>query len=192
MRTGMLCLAVFILAVRMMPAPATAVENIRVAERLHQGDSIGAFRVTKVGGAIDDGVETGEDLCYRCRYGSRPMVLIFARKSGPGLKRLAERVDAAINANQDAHLRGLMTFIGDEPAELTATATEFVSECPVRMLPVAVAEEAMTGPVDYRIPADAPVTVIIANDSQVVQTAVFPIEEVDSDAVMEAVTAILP
>lgn len=191
MRTGMLCLAVFILAASMMSAPVAAVENIRIAGRLRSGDSIGAFRVTKVGGAIDDGVEAGEDLCYRCRYGSRPMVLIFARKSGPGLKRLAERVDAAIDANQDAHLRGLLTFFGDEPAKLTDAATEFVSECPVRMLPVTVAEEATTGPVDYRIDVNAPLTVIIASDSQVVETAVFSDEAIDPDAVMEVVSTIL-
>ena len=36
------------------------------------GDSIGAFNVTKLCGAEDDGVEAGKTLCYRCKNGKRP------------------------------------------------------------------------------------------------------------------------
>lgn len=32
---------------------------------LQVGDSVGAFDVTKCGGAVDDGVEVGQKLCYR-------------------------------------------------------------------------------------------------------------------------------
>lgn len=192
MRTGMLCLVAFVLTTTMVPAPTMAVETMRTAGRLNPGDSVGAFRVTKIGGAIDDGVSVGEDLCYRCRYGSRPMVLIFARQNGPGLRRLAERIDGAIDAGQEAHLRGLLTFIGDEPTKLTNTATKFLSQCPVRSLPVAVAAEAMTGPVGYRIAPTAPVTVIIANDSQVVESTVFSIDAIDADAIMDTVATMSP
>ncbi len=52
----------------------------KAEECLKQGDPIGAFYVTKVAGADEDGVPVGEELCYRCKYGSRPMVMVFTSK----------------------------------------------------------------------------------------------------------------
>jgi hypothetical protein len=188
----MLCLMAVVVWIVFATEPTVlAVENMRVVQTLGPGDPIGAFRVTKIGGAVEDGVAPGEDLCYRCRYGSRPMVLIFARKSGPGLVRLAQRLDAAIDSHRDTHVRGLLTFIGDQPAELSDAATKFVSESEVRCLPIVVAEDAVTGPIDYRIPESAAVTVIVASDSQVVQTNVFTVDTIDADAVLKTLETIV-
>lgn len=169
-----------------------AVENIRTQSMLLPGDAVGAFRVVKIGGAVEDGVSPGEDLCYRCRYGSRPMVMIFARQNGPGLVTLVKRLDAAIASHQDGHLRGLLTFIGDEPSNLTEVATQCVSESEVKWLPITIADDAATGPANYYIPPGAPITIVIAQDSQVVQASVFSNDDIDTDAIMDVVTAMVP
>ena len=89
------------------------------AECLKKGDSIGVFYVTKVAGAVDDGVEPGEDLCYRCRYGSSPMVIIFARETGGKVPELISQLDAAVAENEESSLKGLLTLMGDDVSQLT-------------------------------------------------------------------------
>ena len=44
---------------------------------LQVGERIGAFYVTKLAGAEDDGVAVGKNLCYRCKNGGRPQVMVF-------------------------------------------------------------------------------------------------------------------
>ncbi|MFN5949118.1 MAG: hypothetical protein ACK43N_11540, partial [Pirellulaceae bacterium] len=67
------CIALAAL-VSLFPATGSAKEP---AKGLQSGDALGAFTVQKVGGATEDGVEVGESLCYRCKFQSRPMVLVF-------------------------------------------------------------------------------------------------------------------
>ena len=57
---------------------------------LQQGDSVGVFYVTKVAGATNDGVAPGEQLCYRCRYGSSPIIMVFARRTGGACHRVGQ------------------------------------------------------------------------------------------------------
>ena len=61
----------------------------------------------------------------------------------------------------------------------------------VEHVPVVVAKEVQTGPLNYRLPADADVTVVVAKDSQVVKTHTFTSEKVDIAAVMDEVERIL-
>jgi hypothetical protein len=39
--------------------------DIELKSGLKVGDSVGAFQVVKCGGAVDDGVKDGQELCYR-------------------------------------------------------------------------------------------------------------------------------
>ncbi|MEL6109663.1 MAG: hypothetical protein AAFU85_26945, partial [Planctomycetota bacterium] len=98
--------------------------NAADSECLKEGDAIGAFYVTKVAGAEQDGVEKGTELCYRCRYGSRPMVMVFARKSGGKVTDLVKELDAAIADNEGEELKGLLTLMGEDASALKETAVK--------------------------------------------------------------------
>jgi hypothetical protein len=160
-------------------------------ECLKQGDPIGVFYVTKVAGAEDDGVEPGEDLCYRCRYGSRPMVMVFARDTGGNVPELLKKIEAAVVANEDASLRGLMTLIGEDAAKLKEEAGKLAKKSSVKKVPVVVAKETKTGPLNYRLPSDVAVTIVVARDSQVVNTYLYAADEIDIAAVMSEVQQML-
>lgn len=157
---------------------------------LKQGDPIGAFRVTKVAGAEDDGVEPGDDLCYRCRYGSRPMVMIFARDTGGKVTDLVQKLDVAVGENEESRLSGLLTFIGAEASELKTKATEFAKASGVKRVPVVVAKDAKTGPLAYQI-SDAAVTIVVAKDSQVIAAHAFDADSIDVAKVMQEVKQML-
>jgi hypothetical protein len=160
-------------------------------ECLKQGDSIGVFYVTKVAGAEDDGVEPGEDLCYRCRYGSRPMVMVFARDTGGNVPELLKKIEAAVVANEDASFQGLMTLVGEDAAKLKEEAGKLAKKSSVKKVPVVVAKETKTGPLNYRLPSDVAVTIVVARDSQVVNTYLYAADEIDIAAVMSEVQQML-
>lgn len=158
---------------------------------LRQGDSVGVFYVTKVAGAEDDGVRPGEQLCYRCRYGSSPMVMVFARRTGGRVTELVKRIDKAVFSNRKRRLKGLVTMMGENPSAVKAAAGQVAAEAEVEHVPVVVAKEVKTGPLNYKLPADADVTIVVAKDSQVVKTHTFTSEKVDIAAVMDEVERIL-
>ena len=58
-----------------------AVASAEVTSGPQVGERVGAFTVTKVTGNPDDGVEDGKKLCYRCKMGQRPVVMVFARSA---------------------------------------------------------------------------------------------------------------
>ncbi|KAA5541037.1 hypothetical protein FYK55_19255 [Roseiconus nitratireducens] len=161
-------------------------------EGLEQGDPIGAFYVTKVAGAEDDGVEQGEQLCYRCKYGSRPMVMVFARDTGDNVQKLVKEIDSAVTANQEAELKGLLTLLGDDAAKLKESAAKVAKTSNAKNVPVVVAKDNVTGPASYKINEKAAVTVVVANDSQVVATHKFDTaDSVDVAAIMGEVKKML-
>lgn len=169
----------------------TACADTSTEDSLKQGDSIGVFYVTKVAGAEDDGVEPGEELCYRCRYGSRPMVIVFARDTGGKVTDLVKQIEAAVTKNEDASLKGLLTLIGEDAASLKEDASKIAEKAGVKNVPVVVAKETKTGPLNYKLAGDAAVTIVIAKDSQVVNTHVFSADKIDIAAVMADVQQIV-
>ncbi|WP_153555168.1 hypothetical protein [Roseimaritima sediminicola] len=154
---------------------------------LKEGDPIGAFYVTKVAGAEDDGVEAGQELCYRCRYGQRPMVMVFARKHSEQLNQLVGKLDQAVQSHSDEQLKGFVTLLGGEADSLKKDAEKLASATNVKQVPVVVAKDTKNGPRNYKLDADADVQVVIANNSQVVSNHAFAADKVDVDAVMSDV-----
>jgi len=158
---------------------------------LQQGDPIGAFYVTKIAGAVDDSVEVGESLCYRCRYGSRPMVIVFARDTGGDVPALLAALDKTVAQHEEAGLKGLLTLIGEDAGVLKDEAEKVAVKTAAKSIPVVVAKKTQTGPESYKIAPDAEVTVILAKDSQVVSNHSFEADEIDVVRIIQAATTML-
>ncbi len=173
------------LALMLLTTTATAAEGD--SECLKAGESISAFYVTKVAGADEDGVEKGQDLCYRCLYGSRPMVMVFARKTDGNVPALVKKLDDAIAANESAQLKGFVTLIGKDASALKQEGEKMAKKTGAKNVPFTVAKETESGPAAYRIPADADVTVVFANESQVVGTHTYAADQIDISALAEQV-----
>ncbi len=160
------------------------------ADCLKEGDAVGAFYVSKVAGADGDGVEVGQELCYRCRYGSRPMVIVFTRQANGKLAELVKELDAAISKHEESQLRGLITFMGDDVAEVKDNASEFAKTSGAKHVPIVIAKEAKTGPPNYKLD-DSAVTIFIARDSQVVSIHRGESDEIDVPVLMREVRQML-
>ena len=160
------------------------------ADSLKVGDAVGAFYVSKVAGAEDDGVNVGQELCYRCRYGSRPMVMVFTRQANGKLTELVKELDAAISTNEETQLRGLITFMGNDVAEVKDNASEFAKTSGAKQVPIVIAKETKTGPPNYRLD-DSAVTIFIARDSQVVSVHRGEADDIDVPTLMRQVKKML-
>ena len=129
-----------------------------------QGDRLGAFYVTKVAGAESDGVNEGQNLCYRCKNGARPQVIVFTRSTDPKVAELVRKLDKAVTKNESSKLRVFVNLLGDDKEDLTDEAKKFAVSSKAKNVPFVVPNEFENGPDDYGINAKATVTVMLASD----------------------------
>ena len=132
------------------------------------GDAIGAFDVVKCAGAVDDGVSTGDKLCYRCKYGSRPMVMVFTRTTDGKVAELVKKLDAVVAKNADDKLAAFVNLLGEDQEALEVKAKKFGSSTKAANVPIVVPVEFENGPDNYGINPKADVTVILAVKGEVV------------------------
>ncbi|TWT75139.1 hypothetical protein [Allorhodopirellula solitaria] len=156
------------------------------------GDKVGAFQVTKIAGGEGDSVKEGSTLCYRCKYGQRPMVMVFTRGTEGSVAKLVRRIDAAVVKHSDDELKGLVTLIGKEPEALTNDAKAMAKKLKNKKnVPIVVAKDAKNGPDSYKLNADTAVTVLLVNHSEVIARHDFAADQIDVPAVMKQVKEML-
>ena len=153
-------LSVLSLVAVMAVATSLSAEELKSGPQV--GDGIGAFYVTKCAGAEDDGVAEGKNLCYRCKNGSRPQVMVFTRSTSGKVADLVKKLDAAIAKHEDAELRAFVNLMGDSKEDLSDSAKEFAAKTKATNVPFVVPNEFENGPDNYGINAKAEVTVVIA------------------------------
>jgi hypothetical protein len=158
---------------------------------LQPGAPIGAFDVLKCAGAVDDGVKVGTQLCYRCKYGARPMVMIFSRGGSAPVAALAKQLDKAVAENSDKKLAAFVNLLGEDREKLEADAKQLGAKSQLANVPVVVPVEFENGPDNYGINPKADVTVILAQGGKVKATHAFAKGEFGTKGA-EAVVADLP
>ncbi len=157
-----------------------------------EGDSLGAFYVTKAAGAAEDGVDEGRNLCYRCRNGSRPQVIVFTRSSDPKVANFIKQLDQEVAKNQDYSLRAFVNLLGEDKAALKSQAKKLAAKTEAKNVPFVVPNEAENGPDNYGLNPKASVTVVLASDLGVKAShAVRNVEELDVNAVIADISKIL-
>ena len=137
------------------------------------GESIGAFNVTKCAGAEGDKVEVGDNLCYRCKNGARPQVMVFTRSTDDKVVRLVTRLDEQLAKNEEAQLRAFVNMLGESKDVAMDEVKKLAVASKAKQVPFVVPNEFENGPEDYGINPKAEVTVIVANESKVVANFAF-------------------
>ncbi len=139
---------------------------------LEPGKLIGPFDVVKCAGP-DDNVKVGTELCYRCKYGSRPMVMVFSRSTDDKVATLVKKLDGAVAANSSKQLSAFVNLLGSDREALESKAKEFSSATKAGNVPLVVPVEFENGPADYGINPGAEVTVIVAKGGKVMANHAF-------------------
>ena len=163
-----------------------------VKSGLQAGALIDAFYVTKLAGAKDDGVDVGNNLCYRCKNADRPQVMVFTRSSDARVVKLVQKLDEAIAKNSGKQLRAFVNYLGDGKSSAEQDGKKLAATSKARNVPFVVPNDFENGPKNYRLNAKAEVTVILAEGGKVKANHAFASgKEVKVDAVIADLTKIL-
>ena len=153
------------------------------------GDSVGAFTVTKFAGNADDGVEAGKSLCYRCKMGARPVVMVFARSADEKLAKLLKKIEEEVAEHESDKLSSFVNMIGTDAESLKKTAAEFVAKNELKRIAFVVPEDAKNGPPDFKIAPDADVTIICYKGGMVQANHAFAAGQLTDDKIDAVVKA---
>ena len=156
------------------------------------GDSLGAFYVTKIAGAENDGVDLEENLCYRCRNGRKPQVIIFTRSSDEKVAELVSKLDKAVADNESSKLCVFVNLLGEDKEDLQKQAKQLAAKTHAKNVPFVVPNEFENGPDNYGINAKAEVTITLASDLGVKASHAFSsADDVNVDSVLSDLQKIL-
>jgi hypothetical protein len=175
-------------AVAVLAGSTTLAEDLKSG--LQAGQKIGAFDVVKKSGADNDGVKVDAQLCYRCRYGARPQVMIFTRSTGENVASLSKQIDELVAKNTEKKLASFVNVLGENRDKAEAAAKELGTANKLTNVPVVVPVEFENGPADYGVNAKADVTVIFAVGGSVKSNLSFAKDGLDKDAVKKVVAEV--
>lgn len=183
----MKCFKVLAVAVALLFGSAFTYAE-EVTSGLKSGEAIGPFNVTKVSGAEDDSVPVGKNLCYRCRNGSRPQVMVFTRSSDEKVLALVKKLDEQIQKSGDKQLRVFVNYLADSKDAATESVKKLAETSKVKNIPFVVPNEFENGPEDYGLNAKAEITVLVATEGKVVSSLGYAkAKDLDLGAVSKAV-----
>lgn len=112
------------------------------------------------------GPHQGKYLCYRCSYGSRPVVGIFARKVDKKLAGLIERIDRQVGQHEEEQLRAFVIVLTEDPDEVEPQLLKLAEKHKLKHTPLTLFE-GVIGPEGYEISEKAETTVLMWNRNQV-------------------------
>jgi len=188
MRKACLLMALAFALVTMTTASAEVTSGPQV------GDSVGAFTVTKVAGNPDDGFAVGRSGCYRCKTGSKPVVMVFARTGDEKLAKLLKKIEEEVEEHQDEKLMSFVNMIGADADSLKKASEEFASKHGITRIAFVVPEDAKDGPPDFKIAPDADLTVVCYKEGKVTANHAFAkggLSDEKIDAVVKASCALV-
>ncbi len=131
------------------------------------GEPVGAFTVTKVTGNPDDGVEDGKTLCYRCKMGQRPVVMVFARSADEKFAKMLKKLEEELEEHADEKLTAFVNMIGTDADSLKQAAADFVAKHDIKRIAFVVPTNVENGPDNMKIAPDADITVVCYKGGEV-------------------------
>jgi hypothetical protein len=139
-----------------------------VKSGLATGEFVPAFNVKDCTGPNE-----GKTLCYRCQYGSRPVVAVFTRRMTDDVSALVKGLDEAVGAGKDAQLKAFVVYLSDNPDAAETQLKKAAAEGKIsKNVPLTVYQTS-EGPDNYEIAKNADVTVMLWNKSKVTESKGF-------------------
>jgi len=178
-----------VVAASLMLSFAVAGARAELASGPKAGEQVQYFPVIKVAGNPADGIANGTELCYRCKTGKKPVVLLFARTADDRLARLLKKLDEEIEEHEKDQLTSYVGLIGADEATLAKRATDFVAKHGIERIAFVVPKEAEQGPAAYALAPEADLTVVYYKGGTVTSTRGFAAGELADDSIDAVVHA---
>ncbi len=160
---------------------------------LHSGRAVGepvpTFYVRAVTGPLEN-----RSVCYVCRNGSRPVVMVLLRAVDRNVPRLLQELDREIDRHRAEGLRGFVVLLEDDLRKaipvLQTLAFDNELQLPLTTAPVAIETAAC-----QNVHPAATVTVVLYRNRRVKRRFAFRAGELDEpsiERIVKAVRTLLP
>jgi hypothetical protein len=160
--------------------------GIAFAGELKSGLPVGFENVPPFNVRDITGPAKGETLCYRCRYGSRPVVTIFTREVNDSVTELISKIDKKVGENKDAKMAAFVVVITEDADKVEKQLAAIAKDKEIKNVPLTIIE-GTTGPENYKLSKDAAVTVMMWNEQTVKVNEAFDKPTLDKKAIEKLV-----
>lgn len=126
-----------------------------VKSGLQPNEKAGFFLVKDVTGPNKD-----KSLCYRCKFGGRPVAAIFTREINDDLAGLVKKLDEAVEKNEDKQLKSFVVLLTNDPDQDEKKLEDIAKKHEIKSVPLTMFD-GVTGPETYKISKDAETTVLL-------------------------------
>jgi len=148
---------------------------------LAEGAQPPAFVVTDV-----TGPEKGKELCYRCKYGGRPTVAVFARQLDENVASLIEQIDGTVAKNSDKKMSAFLVMMSDSPEDHKSSLEKLATTRKIGDTPLTLFKDSK-GPAGYNVSKEASVSIMMWTADGVKVNHSFPAGKLTADEVAKVV-----
>lgn len=152
---------------RVRSTPSKAAASAKLESGPKAGSTIHQFFVRAV-----TGPHRNRSVCYVCRYGSRPVVMVLIQKSDPKIATLLKAIDTIVDDNRVSGLRSFGVLVTDESAHAVPILQTMAFDERIQM-PLTAATTAIAGPSCHNLHEDAATTVVLYRNQQSVRNFAF-------------------
>ena len=147
---------------------------------LQPGERVPAYHVNDC-----TGPSAGKSLCYRCKFGNRPVVNIFTRDMTPEVVKLISQIDKKVEANQSQQMSAFVVHLTND-TDASSTALKKAAK-ENRLKTPLTNYDGEAGPASYKIAQNADVTVMMWVDGQVKVNHAFTFDQLNGKAIKQVV-----
>ncbi|MDA0831832.1 MAG: hypothetical protein O2955_16615 [Planctomycetota bacterium] len=141
------------------------------------GDEVPYFYVRAVTGPM-----MNRSVCYVCRNGQRPVVMVLMQTLSPSARDLLIEIDRVVNKSRAYGLRCFGVLVSDEPMRDVSHVQTFAFDGKIEM-PLTIGAPMVALPSCQNLNPDADVTVILYRQRKVVANYAFRGDMLDEDAI---------
>lgn len=149
----------------------------------NSSSEVPSFYVRAVTGPL-----AGKSVCYVCRNGDRPVVIVLLRDLGPDTAPLLKDLDRTVNRHRADGLRCFAVLLTDTPQRDAARLQTLAFDEKID-LPLTVTGEATTQGSTLAFPRDSAVSIVTYQDRRIVERFLFKSGKCDENARQSIIAA---
>ena len=131
------------------------------------GSQVSSFYVRAV-----TGPQAGKTVCYVCRNGDRPVIMVFLRQLSPEASRLLKRIDIFVNDHRADGLRCFVVLLSDSQQKDSALLQTIAFDEKIE-LPLTIANKSLIGPTTRNLAPESDVSVVLYHRLKVVDLLTY-------------------
>lgn len=164
---GLRCATGMLFLMGVLLTPMVYGDGVTPMDAMNIGAEIPSFYVRAV-----TGPQAGKSVCYVCRNGDRPVVLVLLKELSPDTAALLKELDRSVNRHRADGLRCFAVFLTDTPQKDSARLQTMAFDEKID-IPLTLAGEAATQGSSVAVPVGTTISVITYHDRRIVQRFSF-------------------